>query len=51
MKFVIFKGFEGFGDRLQCLLQIIQYSNITNRILVIDWSDEHWSKEKSGDFL
>ena len=50
MKFVIFKGFEGFGDRLQCLLQIIQYSNITNRILVIDWSDEHWSKEKSGDF-
>ena len=25
-KFVIFKGKEGFADRLQCLLQIIKYS-------------------------
>lgn len=41
-KYVMFKGIEGFGDRIQCLLYIIQYALSTNRILVIDWSDEMW---------
>ena len=44
-KFVIFKGKEGFADRLQCLLQIIKYSISTKRTLVIDWRDEDWSHE------
>ena len=42
-KFVLFKGMEGFADRLQCLLQIIKYSIATNRTLVIDWRDEDWT--------
>lgn len=42
MKFLMFKGIEGFGDRLQCLLQSITYCNNTNRILVVDWRDPDW---------
>lgn len=42
MKFVLFKGLEGFGDRIQCLLQVMKYSIFTNRILIIDWTDDHW---------
>ena len=42
-KFVLFKGMEGFADRLQCLLQIIKYSIATDRTLVIDWRDEDWT--------
>lgn len=33
---------EGFGDRLQCLLQVIQYCEKTKRTLVIDWRDSNW---------
>ena len=44
-KFVLFKGKEGFADRLQCLLQIIKYSISTDRTLVIDWRDEDWTHE------
>ena len=46
MKFVLFKGVEGFGDRLQCLLYIIEYSIKTNRILIVDWNDIEWCQEK-----
>lgn len=44
-KFVLFKGKEGFADRLQCLLQIIKYSIATDRTLIIDWRDEDWTHE------
>ena len=44
-KFVLFKGKEGFADRLQCLLQIIKYAIATDRTLVIDWRDEDWTHE------
>ena len=46
MKYCVFRGCEGFGDRLQCLSQAIQYCVATNRILVIDWRDNHWTQEK-----
>jgi len=49
-KFVIFKGKEGFADRLQCLLQIIKYSFVTKRTLVIDWRDEDWSHDFEEPF-
>ena len=44
-KFILFKGKEGFADRLQCLLQAIKYALATNRILIIDWRDEDWSHD------
>lgn len=46
MKYFIFRGCEGFGDRLQCLSQAIQYCFISGRILVIDWRDHHWTQGK-----
>lgn len=45
MKFVVFKGTAGWGDRLQCLLQIIKYVKATGRYLVLDWRDEEWSHD------
>lgn len=50
MKFVIFKGIEGFCDRLQCLLYVMMYSKKTGRILVIDWTDREWCHNKELDF-
>ena len=41
-QYVVFKGVEGFADRLQCLLQVIAYAKKTGRILVIDWRDADW---------
>lgn len=45
MKFVVFKGTAGWGDRLQCLLQVIKYAKSTGRYLVLDWRDEEWSHD------
>ena len=48
MKCIILKSIEGFGDRLEWLLQSIEYSKKTNRILIIDWSDEMWGDNDSN---
>lgn len=45
MRFVVFKGIQGFGDRLQCLLQVISYARATNRCLVLDWRDSDWTHD------
>lgn len=37
------KGTAGFGDRLQCLLQVMWYADATKRCLVLDWRDGEWS--------
>ena len=50
MKFVIHKGVSGFADRLQSLMSVIKYSVKTNRILVVDWSDEEWCTDEKYDF-
>jgi len=42
MKYIVLKCIEGFGDRLQVLLQAIEYCKITKRILVSDWNDYMW---------
>lgn len=42
-KFVVTKGVQGWGDRLQCLLQAIRYAKSTGRSLVIDWRDSDWT--------
>ena len=41
-RFIIYKGYEGLGDRWQVLIQVIEYARITGRILVIDWFDHMW---------
>ena len=46
-RFVVLKGVQGFGDRLQCLLQAIWYAKQTGRYLVVDWRDPDWSHDTS----
>lgn len=46
MKYCIFKGVEGFGDRISCLIHAIEYCYFTERTLVIDWRDRHWTQGK-----
>lgn len=50
MKFAVLKGMEGFGDRLQCLLQAIRYATATGRVLVVDWRDSDWAHDKRLNF-
>ena len=49
-KYTLLKGCEGFGDRLQCLLQAIEYCKKTGRTLIVDWEDEHWCHEEGKGF-
>jgi len=49
-KYIYQKGIQGFGDRLQCLLQSIGIAKRTGRILVIDWEDEQWCHNLAHDF-
>lgn len=48
-QYVVFKGVEGFADRLQCLLQVIAYAKATRRTLVVDWRDADWQHDPSAD--
>lgn len=47
-KYIILKGAEGFGDRLQCLLQAIGYCIKTKRTLVVDWRDPDWYHDETN---
>jgi hypothetical protein len=47
MRFAVLKGIQGFGDRLQCLLQAIRYAQHTERILVVDWRDTDWTHDQT----
>lgn len=54
MRFVVFKGTAGWGDRLQCLLMVIRYAKATGRYLVMDWRDIEWAHngvENFDDYL
>jgi len=44
-KFVVTKGVNGWGDRLQCLLKAIGYARKTGRGLVVDWRDSDWTHD------
>jgi len=48
-KFCLVKGKEGWGDRLQCLLEAIIYAERTHRHLVLDWRDDDWCHDKSEE--
>lgn len=49
-KYIYLKGAEGFGDRLQCLLECIDVSINQNRILIVDWRDNQWTHNPEHDF-
>jgi hypothetical protein len=49
-KYLIYKSFNGFGDRIQCLLYVINYCLYANRILIIDWTDKVWCDNEDYDF-
>lgn len=54
MRYVVFKGTAGWGDRLQCLLMAIRYAKATGRYLVMDWRDIEWAHngvENFDDYL
>ena len=51
MKFLLIKSFSGFGDRIEHLTSLIPYANITNRVIVVDWTDHVWcGNEVHKDF-
>jgi hypothetical protein len=43
-KYIVSKGWEGFGDRIQCLSNCIVFSLRFNRILFVDWTDTIWKE-------
>ena len=47
-RYLISKGWEGFGDRLQCLSYSIHNALRYNRILFVDWQDRIWNHDESG---
>lgn len=45
LRFVVHRGTEGFGDRLQQLLMAMRYARATGRALVTDWRDDKFQRE------
>jgi hypothetical protein len=43
-RFLIAKGWEGFGDRLECLSYAILSAKRFNRVLYVDWTDTIWGE-------
>lgn len=50
MKYVLVLGEAGFGDRLQVLLEAMEYSKKTGRYLVVNWNDQIWNEKEGHDF-
>jgi len=48
---VVFKGIEGWCDRLQVLAHCIQYCLSTKATLCVDWSDRVWRGSENFDFF
>lgn len=44
-KYIISKGWQGFGDRLQCLSYCLSIAKTYNRILHVDWRDRIWTHD------
>ena len=49
-KFLVVKGKAGMGNRFLSLLDSILYAQLTNRKIVVDWSDEVYSNNRSNVF-
>lgn len=51
MKYLLIKGFSGFGDRLEHLTSLIPYLKVSGRTLIVDWTDHVWTgQDFSKDF-
>jgi hypothetical protein len=48
MKYLIVKGWLGFGDRLETLKMAVKYAIDNNLQIYVDWSDELWSHESEN---
>ena len=44
VKYIVSKGWEGFGDRIQCLSSCLVMALRFNRTLYVDWNDTIWSE-------
>lgn len=44
LKYLVAKGWEGFGDRLECLSYAILSAKRFNRVLYVDWTDTIWKE-------
>ena len=49
-KFLLVKGRAGLGNRMLCALTAILYARLTGRRLIIDWSDDTYSNDRSNAF-
>ena len=49
-KYVLVLGEAGFGDRIQVLLEAMEYSKKTGRYLVVNWNDQIWNEKEKHDF-
>jgi nodulation protein Z len=49
-KYLLLKGIAGLGDRIQCVLTGIVYARLTDRRLIIDWSDHYYSNDGKNAF-
>lgn len=45
MKYLVVKGWLGFGDRLESLKMAVKYAIDNNLQIYVDWTDEMWSHE------
>lgn len=43
MKYLVVKGWLGFGDRLESLKMAVAYAQAYNLKIYVDWTDEMWS--------
>jgi hypothetical protein len=50
MPVVVFKGIEGWCDRLQVLSHCFEYCRKTNSCLCVDWDDVVWAGKRELDF-
>ena len=44
-KYIVQKGWQGFGDRLQCLSYCVSIAKTYNRVLYVDWRDRIWTHD------
>lgn len=43
MKYLVVKGWLGFGDRIESLKMAVAFAQIYNLKIYVDWTDEMWS--------
>ena len=43
MKYLVVKGWLGFGDRLETLIMCVKFAQANNLQIYVDWTDNIWS--------